>query len=103
MLCHPTHRRPLTASPQLLASPERLNLLHVAARWHSHLVLLSGLVRGRSLVVGAEYTTDEDFDMGTSINVNHNATDQLELDSKCKSSAVICLVCLLRTYLTISH
>jgi hypothetical protein len=44
-----------------------------------------GLVRGRKLVDGKEYTTDTDFDRGISVNVNHDDTnDQLQLDSEGK-------------------
>ncbi|KAL3800251.1 hypothetical protein ACHAWO_013833 [Cyclotella atomus] len=49
----------------------------------SHESSTAGLVRGRKLVDGKEYTTDTDFDRGISVNVNHDDTnDQLQLDSE---------------------
>jgi hypothetical protein len=50
-----------------------------------------GLVRGRKLVeAGKEYATGADFDLGVSVNVNHdNANDLLQLDSKGKLQSSI--------------
>jgi hypothetical protein len=51
---------------------------------------LPGLIRSRKMLEGKEYTTGEDFDLGVSVNVNHDDTnDQLQLDSKCKLQSSI--------------
>eukprot|EP00804_Cyclotella_cryptica_P026132 CCRYP_013024-RA/>CCRYP_013024-RA protein AED:0.41 eAED:0.41 QI:456/1/1/1/0.75/0.6/5/1308/423 len=39
-------------------------------------------IHGRKAVENKEYTSDEDFDLGTSVNVNHDLPNQLQLDSK---------------------
>jgi hypothetical protein len=53
--------------------------------WH-----FPGLLCGRKLVEGKEYTTGEDFDLGISVNVNHDdINDQLQLDSKGKLQSSI--------------